>query len=74
MLNKARASLNDRIKDVDNLNQAREFFEQDNQGFVRLDKSFWGTDDFNAICSDFAVTPRCVPLDSPDKVIIGKSY
>jgi prolyl-tRNA synthetase len=74
MLNKARASLNDRIKDVDNLNQAREFFEQDNQGFVRLDKSFWGTDGFNAICSDFAVTPRCVPLDSPDKVIIGKSY
>ena len=74
MLNNAKQQLNDRITDVDNLDQAREFFANENQGFVRLDKSFWGTDGFNTICSDFAVTPRCVPLDTPDKVIIGKSY
>jgi len=70
----AKKSLHERIIDVDNLDDARAFFAKDRQGFVRLDKSYWNTKEFNKICSDFAVTPRCIPVDMPDKVIIGKSY
>jgi prolyl-tRNA synthetase len=74
MFNVAKERMESRIIDVDNLDDARAFFADDRQGFVRLDKSFWGTEEFDKICSDFAVTPRCIPLDTPDKVIIGKSY
>jgi len=70
----AKKQMDERIIDADNLADARAFFTDDKQGFVRLNKSFWGTEEFDKICSDFAVTPRCVPIDTPDKVLIGKSY
>ena len=70
----AKKSMEDRIYDVGDLTAAREFFENDGNGFVRMDNTFWGTDEFNQICSDFALTPRCIPLDAEDKVIVGKSY
>lgn len=70
----AKKRMEDRIVDAKDLTEARAFFEEGREGFVRLDKSFWGTEGFNAICSDFAVTPRCIPFATPDKVLIGKSY
>ena len=74
MFKTAKEFLDNHIVDVDTLEDARKFFEDEKQGFVRLNKSFWNTDDFNKICADFAVTPRCIPFDTPDKVLIGKSY
>jgi len=74
MFNMANKEMNDRIFDMDNMNDARAFFENEKQGFVRIDAAFWDTPEFNAICSDFAVTPRCIPLDDAKKMIIGKSY
>lgn len=74
MFRKAKERMESRIVDAASLDDARQFFADDGEGFVRLDKAFWGTDAFNALCSDFALSPRCIPLDTPDKVIIGKSY
>ena len=74
MFNTAKERMESRIVDVDKLDDARAFFADEKQGFVRLDKTFWGTEEFDKICSDFSVTPRCIPLDNQDKVIIGKSY
>ena len=74
MFNTAQKAMNDRIFDMDNMADARTFFENGEQGFVRVDASFWDTPEFNAICNDLAVTPRCLPLNDTSKMIIGKSY
>lgn len=75
MFENAKKQLDDRIFDVSTLTEARQFFADERQGFVRIDASYWGTDEFNAICSEYAVTPRCLPFaDNNEKVLIGKSY
>jgi prolyl-tRNA synthetase len=74
MFETAKKSLNDRIYPMTNLDDAREFFKQGKQGFVKLPEALWGSDDFNTLCSDFSVTPRCLPFDESDQMIIGKSY
>jgi prolyl-tRNA synthetase len=70
----AKEDMQSRIFEMDNLADARAFFADERQGFVSIDTLYWGTDEFNSICSDFAVTPRCIPLDNQEKMIIGKSY
>lgn len=75
MFKTAKKQLDERIFDMSSLEEAHTFFAEERQGFVRLDAALWGTDAFNALCDEFALTPRCLPLaDNDEKVIIGKSY
>lgn len=75
MFNAAKKERDARIFDMNNLTDVRKFFEDDREGFIRIDFTFWDTDEFNAICSDFAVTPRCLPFETQGmKLLIGKSY
>ncbi len=74
MFETAKKSVMDRIHDVDAIDAARTFFAGNGNGFVRMDKTLWGTNEFNALCDEFSLSPRCIPLDTPDKVIVGKSY
>lgn len=71
----AKHSLESRIFDVQNLEDARQFFADEREGFVRMDSAFLDEEAFMAIKKDFAVTPRCLPhADNGQKVLIGKSY
>jgi len=70
----AKKSVIERIIDVTSIDEAHAFFTDNGNGFVRMDKEFWGTEDFNALCDAFSLSPRCIPLDTPDKVLVGKSY
>lgn len=74
MFNAAKDRMTSRIFDVANLDEARKFFADERQGFVRMDEKFLDDDAFAAIKKDFAVTPRCLPFDDKGKVLIGKSY
>jgi prolyl-tRNA synthetase len=74
MFENAKKALQDRIYPMNNLADARMFFEEGKQGFVKIPETFWGTDEFDKLCSDFAVTPRCLPFDDAGQMIIGKSY
>jgi len=74
MFNTAKERMESRIIDIDGLDDAREFFTEGRQGFVKMDKTFWNTDAFDQLCSEFSLTPRCIPLDAQDKIIVGKSY
>lgn len=70
----AKAFLDSHIQDVKDIAEAKAFFANGNIGFVRMDKDLWGTDEFNTMCDEFAVSPRCIPFDAPEKVLVGKSY
>ena len=62
------------IFDVSSLEEVRAFFAAERQGFVRMDTSLLDAEDFHAMRKEFAVTPRCIPLDDDTKVLVGKSY
>ncbi|MCS5596173.1 MAG: proline--tRNA ligase [Alphaproteobacteria bacterium] len=75
MYNQAKAFLDNRIFEKSSLAEMREFFAKGEVGYCKIDSALWGTDEFNAVCDEFSLTPRCMPLaDGGQKVLVGKAY
>lgn len=75
MFDKAKAFMEERIFDMDNLSDVDAFFKAKREGFIRMDVSLMDDVKFEHIKKNYAVTPRCIPFaDKGEKVIIGKSY
>jgi len=75
MLDRARERTIEMIHDVSDLAELKEFFVKENTGLVRIDLSKIDTPEFEAICSEFSLTPRCIPFeDNGLKVFVGKAY
>lgn len=62
------------IKDVGDLAALEAFFKADGFGFVRMDAGLVNEASYERIKKDYSLTSRCIPLDTPDKVIVGKAY
>lgn len=76
MFKEAKAFLDAHIFEKSSLDDVRAFYkDESNIGYCKVDASLWGTDDFNAVCDEFSLSPRCMPLaDGGKTVLIGKSY
>lgn len=75
LFKKAETFQNEHVFDVKNLDELKEFFAEDQLGFVRIDSAAIEDPAFEPIKKDHAVTPRCIPFDDDgQKVIVGKSY
>ncbi|MEE3323113.1 MAG: hypothetical protein VX196_04180, partial [Pseudomonadota bacterium] len=75
MYNQAKAFLDNRIFEKSSLAEMREFFAKGEVGYCKIDSALWETDEFNAVCDEFSLTPRCMPLaDGGQKVLVGKAY
>jgi prolyl-tRNA synthetase len=76
MFNKAKTFMDTNIHDKASLDDLRSFFANEaNIGFCKIDIKFWNTDEFNAICEEFSLTPRCMPIEDGGKtVLVGKAY
>ncbi|MBU0799565.1 MAG: proline--tRNA ligase, partial [Alphaproteobacteria bacterium] len=75
ILERARTFRDERIFDVKDLNEVRDFFKAEKVGFLRMDSALLTHDDREKVFKEFSVTPRCLPFaDEGRKVIIGKSY
>ena len=62
------------ITDVTDLSALEALFKADHNGFARIDVSVVETEDYERIKKEHGLTSRCTPLDTPDKVIVGKAY
>lgn len=75
MYAQAKAFLDSHIFEKSSVAEMREFFAKGEIGYCKIDSSLWGTDEFNAVCDEFSLTPRCMPLaDGGKKVLVGKAY
>lgn len=75
LFKRASERLRSNIKDVETLDEMREFFASDAIGFTRSPVGLIDDPEFEKIKSEFAVTPRCIPFEDDGKtVLVGRSY
>ncbi|MFP4312827.1 MAG: proline--tRNA ligase [Alphaproteobacteria bacterium] len=59
---------------VNDLHALENHFKEAGRGFVVMPASLLDNPDLERIKKDHSLTARCMPLDAPDSVIIGKAY
>ena len=64
----------ERIQDVADLSELETLFKDGYDGFARMDASLIDDKKYEHIKKNLSLTSRCMPLDTPDKVIVGKAY
>ncbi len=76
MFDRAKERMLSRIQDCSSLDEARAYFEKDdNVGFARIDVTLMDDPEFEKLKNDLSISTRCMPLDDKgEKVLIGKSY
>lgn len=76
LLKRGRSRLEAMITDVKSLKDVREFYAAQQTGGLRLDYSLIkGSEEFDAIKQEFAVTTRCLPFaGGGEKVVVSKAY
>lgn len=71
----AKERMAEQLRDMDDLEQVFEYYNDGGTGQVRIDTKLIELPEFEGICKEHALTPRCMPFaDNGDKVVIGKSY
>jgi prolyl-tRNA synthetase len=71
---KAEKALISAMVELDHIDDIRAFFAAKNKGFVSVKTGVLSQEEFAALKTDYAVTPRCLPFDNVDRVILGLSY
>ncbi|MHA1549842.1 MAG: proline--tRNA ligase [Alphaproteobacteria bacterium] len=64
----------DRIKSVEKLADAEKLFKEGFKGFVSLPYSETESDAYRDLEEKYKISRRCIPLATPDRVIVAKSY
>ncbi len=71
---RAQTLRDENIKDVSGLGELEALFKDNFAGFARMDVALIEGADYERITKQHSLTSRCMPLDAPDKVIVGKAY
>lgn len=66
--------LTDNIKPVDGLDEMVAFFKTGQIGFVKISKALAKTEGYEKLLKDNTLTERCMPLEDPEIIIVGKAY
>lgn len=75
LFNRAKAFRDARLHDVEDLGALEAFFKEGREGFVRVDLAqIENNSAYERLKKDYALTSRCMPLNEPGKVIVGKAY
>jgi prolyl-tRNA synthetase len=74
LFDKAKNFRDANIKNVKDVKEADAFFKGGGIGFVRMDASVTTDPAFEKLKGDYSLTPRCMPLAEPGKILIGKAY
>ena len=75
LFEKAKARIAGQIKSIASIKEMKDFFAAETQGCISMDVALLEDPEFNAVCKEFSLTPRCMPFsDAGRKVIVGKAY
>lgn len=74
LYNRAKSFMDENTQEFSSLKDMEEFYKSGNRGFAILKKSVLDDPDLERIKKENSLTARCMPLATPDKVVIGKAY
>ena len=72
--NKATAYRDNNSTEVASLDEIDALYQKDFKGFIKILREKTENLEFESIAKKYSLSRRCIPLDSPDYVIIAKSY